>query len=73
MPISRERRFTTYDITPKTPVGGRLLESLLFETSRVDPLVLGSAAAVMLAVAIVATLLPARAASRANPASLLRL
>jgi hypothetical protein len=53
-------------------VGGRWLQSLLFETSRADPLVLGGAAAVMLAVAIVATLLPARAASRANPAALLR-
>jgi predicted permease len=53
-------------------IGGRWLESLLFDTSRADPLVLGSAAAVMLAVAVIATVLPARAASRANPASLLR-
>ena len=53
-------------------IGGRWLQSLLFDTSRADPLVLGSAAAIMLAVAVVATLLPARAASRANPASLLR-
>jgi putative ABC transport system permease protein len=53
-------------------IGGRWLESLLFDTSRADPLVLGSAAAVMLTVAVIATLLPARAASRANPASLLR-
>jgi ABC-type lipoprotein release transport system permease subunit len=50
----------------------RWLESLLFDTSRADPLVLGLAAAIMLAVAVIATLLPARAASRANPASLLR-
>jgi ABC-type antimicrobial peptide transport system permease subunit len=53
-------------------IGGRWLQSLLFETSRLDPVVLGSAGALMLAVAIVATLLPARAAARANPASLLR-
>jgi putative ABC transport system permease protein len=52
--------------------GGRWLQSLLFDTSRADPLVLGAAAAVMLAVAVIATLLPARAASRANPAALLR-
>ena len=54
-------------------IGGRWLESLLFDTSRADPLVLGSAAALMLGVVAIATLLPARAASRANPASLLRL
>ena len=53
-------------------IGGRWLQSLLFDTSRTDPLVLGSAGALMLVVAIVATLLPARAAARANPASLLR-
>jgi predicted permease len=53
-------------------IGGRWLQALLFETSRTDPLVLGSAGAVMLAVALVATLLPARSASRANPAALLR-
>ena len=53
-------------------IGGRWLQSLLFDTSRADPLVLGSAAAIMLAVAVAATLLPACAASRANPASLLR-
>jgi ABC-type lipoprotein release transport system permease subunit len=53
-------------------IGGRWLQSLLFDTSRTDPMVLGAAAAVMLAVAVIATLLPARAASRANPAALLR-
>ena len=53
-------------------LGGRWLESLLFDTSRADPLILGSAAALMLGVAATATLLPARAASRANPSSLLR-
>ena len=53
-------------------VGGRWLQSLLFDTSRADPLVLGSAATIMLAVAVVATLLPARAASRADPSTQLR-
>jgi putative ABC transport system permease protein len=37
-----------------------------------DPLVLAMAAGVMLVVAIVATLLPARAAARADPTTLLR-
>jgi len=53
-------------------VGGRWLQSLLFETSHADPIVLGSAGTLMLIVALAATLLPARAAARANPASLLR-
>jgi ABC-type lipoprotein release transport system permease subunit len=53
-------------------IAGRWLQSILYDTSRADPLVLGASAAVMLTVAMVATLLPARAASRADPASLLR-
>jgi predicted permease len=53
-------------------IGARWLQSLLFDTSRADPIVLGGAAVVMLAVAVAATLLPARTASRANPAALLR-
>jgi predicted permease len=52
--------------------GGRSLQALLFRTSGADPVVLGGAAAVMLAVAAAATLRPARAASRADPATLLR-
>jgi putative ABC transport system permease protein len=55
-----------------TLIAGRWLASLLFETSRADPIVLGSAGALMLAVAAVATIIPARSASRANPAALLR-
>jgi predicted permease len=51
---------------------GRWLQAILFDTSRTDPIVLGSAGALMLIVAFAATLLPARAAARANPASLLR-
>lgn len=53
-------------------VGGRWLQSLLYDTSRTDPLVLGGAAVVMLVTALVATLLPARTAAKADPASLLR-
>ena len=53
-------------------IAGRWLQSLLFDTSRTDAVVLGSAGALMLAVALAATLLPARAAANANPASLLR-
>jgi putative ABC transport system permease protein len=53
-------------------VGGRWLQAVLYDTSRTDPLVLGSAAVLMLAVVVAATLLPARAASRADPAVLLR-
>jgi predicted permease len=53
-------------------IGARWLQSLLFDTSRTDPLVLGGAAAVMLIVAVAATLVPALAASRTNPATLLR-
>lgn len=55
-----------------TLIGGRWLGSLLFDTSRADPLVLGAAGALMLAVAGIATVLPARSAARANPAALLR-
>jgi ABC-type antimicrobial peptide transport system permease subunit len=55
-----------------TLVGGRWLGSLLYDTSRADPLVLGSAGALMLAVAAIATIVPARSAARANPAALLR-
>jgi hypothetical protein len=53
-------------------IAGRWLQSVLYGTSSTDPLVLGSAAALMLAVALLATMLPARFASRANPTSLLR-
>ena len=53
-------------------IGGRWLRSLLFETSQADPLVLGSAAALMLLVSVAATLLPARSAATADPAALLR-
>jgi predicted permease len=53
-------------------VAGRWLESLLFETAPSNPLVLGSAAGVMLIIALAATFLPARSASKADPNVLLR-
>jgi ABC-type lipoprotein release transport system permease subunit len=48
------------------------VQSLLFETAPTDPIVLGFAAVVMLTVALAATLLPARSASKADPNILLR-
>jgi ABC-type antimicrobial peptide transport system permease subunit len=53
-------------------LGGRSLRTLLFGIAPADPLVLGLAAIVMLAVALLATFLPALSASRANPNALLR-
>jgi ABC-type lipoprotein release transport system permease subunit len=46
--------------------------SLLFATTPSDPIVLVSAAVVMLVVAAGATLWPARAASKVDPNTLLR-
>jgi hypothetical protein len=51
---------------------GRWVQSLLFGTQPSDPLVLGTAAAAMLIVALLATFKPAREASRADPSQLLR-
>jgi len=53
-------------------VAGRWIQSLLFETTPSDPLVLASAGGVMFVVAAAATLLPARTASKADPNVLLR-
>jgi putative ABC transport system permease protein len=50
----------------------RLLSSLLYGVAATDPLALGGAALVLLAVGVVATLIPAVRASRANPALVLR-
>jgi hypothetical protein len=52
--------------------GGRWLRSLLFQTSETDVSVLGGAALAMLVIAALATVLPARTASRSDPAALLR-
>jgi predicted permease len=53
-------------------IAGRWLQSMLFQTAPSDPLVLGSAAALMVLVATLATLIPARSAARTNPNELLR-
>jgi predicted permease len=53
-------------------LAGRGIQSLLFGTTPSDPIVLGAAAAVMLIVAAAATIVPARAAARVDPNSLLR-
>ena len=53
-------------------LGGRWVESMLFGTAPADPLVLGSAALLMLAVSALATFVPARSASRTDPCSILR-
>jgi putative ABC transport system permease protein len=52
--------------------GGRWVQSLLFGVQPSDPLVLGAAAAVMVIVAALATWLPARSASKADPSQLLK-
>jgi predicted permease len=51
---------------------GRLVVSLLYGTQPSDPLVLGAAALAMIIIAVLATLLPARTASKADPSVLLR-
>jgi putative ABC transport system permease protein len=50
----------------------RLLSALLFEVSPSDPVSLGGACVVLLAVGAIAAYLPARRASRIDPASALR-
>jgi predicted permease len=53
-------------------LSGRWIAALLFHTAPSDPFVIATAAAVMLAVALAATVLPAIAASKADPNVLLR-
>jgi predicted permease len=53
-------------------IAGRSVQSILFGIVPADPLVLGGAAAAMLIVVAIATSLPARTASRADPNALLR-
>jgi ABC-type antimicrobial peptide transport system permease subunit len=51
---------------------GRVLESLLYGVSAVDPIAYGAATGVLLGVAVLANLAPAIAASRVAPATTLR-
>ncbi|MEO5763133.1 MAG: hypothetical protein ABIR28_12575 [Vicinamibacteria bacterium] len=53
-------------------IAGRAGRALLFGTAPFDPLVLGAAAAIMMSVAAIATLIPATAAASADPSTLLR-
>jgi putative ABC transport system permease protein len=50
----------------------RLLRSELFEVSAIDPITLAGAAGVLVAVAVAATWLPARRATRVSPMEVLR-
>jgi putative ABC transport system permease protein len=51
---------------------GRWIQSMLFGTTAADPLVLSAAAIIIVGVSLVATLVPARQASQADPSELLR-
>ena len=51
----------------------RLVRSLLFGVSPLDPVAFGGAAAALLAACLLATLLPARRAARVHPSEALRL
>ncbi len=51
---------------------GRLVQSMLFDLSPADPLTYGSVALILIAVALLASLLPARRAARVDPMSALR-
>mgnify|MGYP001092160213 CR=1 FL=1 len=50
----------------------RFVSSLLYDLEPNDPLTLGAAAAVLVAVGLLAAALPARTASRIDPAEVLR-
>jgi ABC-type antimicrobial peptide transport system permease subunit len=52
--------------------GGKVLASVLFEISPTDPFTLALVCVVLLAVAVAASYLPARRATRVDPARVLR-
>ena len=58
--------------TLATFVGGPFIASLLFQTSPRDPMMYGVVTAIMVAVAVVASVIPARRAARVDPVSALR-
>jgi len=51
---------------------GRLVSSWLFEVRASDPFILGVATGLVVAMALVATVIPAYRAARLHPASVLR-
>jgi predicted permease len=53
-------------------IAGRALRTQLFETEPMDPAVYAAVAALLVAVAAIATLVPARGAARVNPQTALR-
>jgi predicted permease len=53
-------------------LAGRIVSSRLYEVSASDPIVLGGAAALVVIIALVATMIPAWRASRLDPARVLR-
>jgi len=53
-------------------ITGRLFANRFYEMRAGDPIILGAAAAVVLAIAIVATIIPAARASAVKPSQVLR-
>jgi hypothetical protein len=54
------------------PVGGRLLQSFLFNVKSFDPVTIAVVPAALLTMALIACIGPARAAWRSNPSTALR-